>query len=275
MTAAVSVSTDSASGLVVRGLSYAIRGAALVDGVSFGVPCGTLTALIGPNGAGKSTLLRLMDGALMSSGADPAVTLNGRDLLRLSRRDRAKAVALVEQHSLADFAVTVREAVSLGRIPFRRWWSAGAGDDLAIANALKLTGCEAWVDRQVATLSGGELQRVTLARALAQEPLLLLLDEPTNHLDIAAQLDLFALLRDLIDRMRLTVVVALHDLSAALNYCDYVVVLSGGRIVTSGAALDAVDPGLIDRVYGVQATFVDNPTSGRPIAVFRRRGDGN
>jgi len=272
VTAAVAMPALSAHDLSVRDLSYAVRGKMLVDDVRFDVPAGTLTALIGPNGSGKSTLLRLMNGALTSSGEGAAVMLGGRDLLRLSRRERAKTVALVEQHSTTEFAVTVREVVALGRIPFRRWWT-GPGDDRVIDDALRSAGADAWADRQVATLSGGERQRVTLARALAQQPRLLLLDEPTNHLDIAAQLDLFALLRDLIDRTRLTVVVALHDLSAALNDSDYVVVLSGGRVVASGAAPDAVDADLIRRVYGVEAAFVADPGSGRPVVIFRRLGD--
>lgn len=258
--------------LHVESASYAIGETLLVDDISFVLPTGGLIAVLGPNGAGKSTLLRLIAGALRppTGLARPQVHLDGEDLLALSRRDRARRVALVEQSSSAEFALSVRQVVELGRTPHQSWWSMGQPETDLVDHALDLLQITAFQDRELSSLSGGEQQRVHLARALVQDPQLLLLDEPTNHLDISAQLEMLALLRELTGHAsgRLTVVAALHDLNLALAHCDHVVVLTDGHLRAAGEIEQVLTEELIGQVYGVVADLLPHPRTGRPMVVF-------
>ncbi len=253
--------------LEARGASAAIGGRLVVDGVDVTVAPGTVTALIGPNGAGKSSLIRVLAGVTEPSAG--RVLYNGEDWLALRRRDRARIAALVEQDSVPELAITVREAVALGRTPHGGLFAGRtAEDESAVDEALAATRTTGFADRDLATLSGGERQRVQLARALAQQPRLLLLDEPTNHLDIGAQLDVVATLRALASE-GIAVLTALHDLNLATE-ADQVVVLAAGRVVAAGRP-DAVLTGeLIGRVYGVEATVIAHPTTGAPLIAFGR-----
>ncbi|MFH5822456.1 ABC transporter ATP-binding protein [Georgenia sp. AZ-5] len=249
--------------LDIRGLAYGAGAVTILDGVDAAVPAGAVSAVVGPNGSGKSTLLRLLVGALSPDAG--AVLLSGTDLGRLSRRERARRLALVEQDSPAEVAHEVLDVVLLGRTPHRRW-GADAPEDLAVARrALARAGAGALEGRSFATLSGGERQRVHLARALAQEPGVLLLDEPTNHLDVAAQLDLLGLTRELAAE-GVTVLAALHDLNHALRYCDHVLVLDRGRVVAAGHPHDVLTAELVGAVYGVRARRLG--AAGRELLLF-------
>jgi iron complex transport system ATP-binding protein len=199
------------------------------------------------------------------------VTAGGEDLLALPRRERARRLAFVEQESATELPLTVRSVVGLGRAPHE---SVLGGRDpdaaAAIEEAMQTAGVAAFALRDVTTLSGGERQRVMLARALAQRPGILILDEPTNHLDIAAQLDVLALLGRLATEGT-TVLAALHDLSLAAAHADAVVVLSQGRVVASGPTAETLTPELIHEVFGVEAQFVTNPLTGKPLLAVRGR----
>ncbi|GAA1140798.1 ABC transporter ATP-binding protein [Ornithinicoccus hortensis] len=260
--------------LEVHHLSYAVSGLPLVDDVSFAVPGGGLVALVGPNGAGKTTLLRLMAGTHRAASPEQAgVLVDGVDLLGLARRDRARQLALVEQASHAEFMLTVRQVVELGRIPHQSRWAVGSEDPGVVERAIDLAGVRHLADRELSTLSGGEQQRVHLARALAQQPRLLLLDEPTNHLDIRAQLESLDLLRRLAGQDAqgggdLTVVAALHDLNLALAYCEHTVLLAGGRVRAVGRTEEVLTPEAIGTAYGVVADLVPHPRTGRPMVAF-------
>ncbi|MFC4498101.1 MULTISPECIES: ABC transporter ATP-binding protein [Streptomyces] len=229
-------------------VSRGADGTLILDGVSLTPRPGEVTGLLGPNGSGKSTLLRLLAGVL--APASGVVTLDGRPLDGLSRRTVARRVAVVEQQADTQVALTVLDVVRLGRVPHRRAFApASPADEEAVRTALARTGLADRADRAWHTLSGGERQRAQIARALAQEPRELLLDEPTNHLDISHQLALLALITEL----RLTSVVALHDLNLAAMYCDRLVVLGQGRVVASGTPDDVLTETLIADVYGVRA----------------------
>lgn len=247
-------------------MTWSVDGRMIVDGVDCTAPAGALTGLVGPNGSGKSTLLRLLTGVL---GADDGeVHFAGADLLRLGRRARARAVAVVEQDTSAELPLTVRDAVLLGRIPHRSLLAGDRAADHDVADAaLARTGMTAFAHRQLTTLSGGERQRVHMARALAQQPRLLVLDEPTNHLDISAQLETVALLRELADE-GVTVLAALHDLTLAASVCDHVVLVGGGRVVASGSVEEVLVPEVLDEVYGVRCTVLTHPETGRPVLAF-------
>lgn len=238
----------------------------IIDGVDCTVPAGGVAALVGPNGAGKSTLLRTL--AAVHRPDAGRVVFDGTDLLAAPRRARARLAALVEQDTATETAMTVHSVVGLGRLPHQSLWREEGADSAAIvASALEATSTTAFASREFASLSGGERQRVMLARALAQQPELLLLDEPTNHLDIGAQLDVLALLGRLAAE-GMTVLAALHDLGLAATYSDHVIVLRDGRVVAAGPTAQTLSPELLREVYGVEATALVNPATGRPVLAF-------
>jgi iron complex transport system ATP-binding protein len=258
-----------AAGLLVEHVTVVAGGATLVDGAGFVAPAGAVTALLGPNGAGKSTLLRAIAG--VERPASGTVTFEGTDLLALPRRERARRVAFVEQEASTELPITVRAVVGLGRTPFETSFGGRDMDATRVVDeALTRAGIAAFADRELPSLSGGERQRVMLARALAQQPRLLLLDEPTNHLDVGAQLDVLAVLQHLA-ASGTTVIAALHDLSSAAAHADAVVVLSHGHVVAAGPTADTLTPDLIREVYGIEARWMTNPLTGRPLLAVARR----
>jgi iron complex transport system ATP-binding protein len=247
--------------------SHRAGGRLVVDGVDVTAPPGAVTGVLGPNASGKTTLLRLVVGVLpLETGA---VLLDGVDLARTTRRERARRISLVAQDAAADPGLGVLDVVLLGRTPHRSRWGTDSAADVALAHrCLARTGAAELASRTVGTLSGGERQRVHLAAALAQEPRLLLLDEPTNHLDVAAQLAMLALVRGLAVE-GVTVVMALHDLNHALSWCDHVVVLAGGRVRAAGPPAEILTPALVDEVYGVHADVAE--VAGRRVLVLSER----
>jgi iron complex transport system ATP-binding protein len=250
-------------GLDLARVRFARGDRVIVDGVDVSMPNGALTALIGPNGAGKSTLLHLV--AAIEHADDGELAFDGESLSGLRRRERARVVALAEQHGEADPRLTVEAFALLGRTPhLGAFASPGAGDRAIAARALDEVGAAEFAARPVGSLSGGERQRAVLARALVQEPSLLLVDEPTNHLDLRAQLVALDALAALA-RGGITVVAALHDLSHAAAYADHVVVLADGRVVAAGPPAEVLTPALILTVYGVRAEVLTHPLTGRPL----------
>ncbi|HEV7848180.1 MAG TPA: ATP-binding cassette domain-containing protein [Mycetocola sp.] len=260
------ISAAPPAALAASRLTFSRDGRLVIDGVDVDLPVGSFGAVIGPNGAGKSTLLQLLVGALpVDSGT---VLFDGADLLALRRRDRARLVALSEQHGDGDTGLRVNDVVLLGRTPhIGRWASEGPADRQVVADALSAVGMSAFADRPFDTLSGGERQRVHLARALAQQPRLLLLDEPTNHLDVRAQLSLLSLVRAQ-TAAGITAVAALHDLNIAAAYADTVIVLGEGRVVAAGPTASVLTGKLIGDVYGVRADVLRHPRTGRPLIAF-------
>ncbi|MGV8912029.1 MAG: ABC transporter ATP-binding protein [Rhodoglobus sp.] len=253
-------------GLVAERIKVSADGTLLIDNVDCTVARGSLSALVGPNGAGKSTLLRAI--TAVHSPASGAVHFNGEDLLGMPRRQRARLAAFVEQDATTDSSLTVDMVVRLGRLPHQSMWEADSAESAAVVSeSLETVEMTAFRDREFQSLSGGEKQRVMLARALAQQPQLLALDEPTNHLDIAAQLAVLELLEHL-RTTGVTVLAALHDLSLAASYCDHIIVLSHGRVVAAGATETVLTEALIADVYGVRASILKNPVTGKPVIGF-------
>ncbi|WKX71136.1 ABC transporter ATP-binding protein [Streptomyces sp. XD-27] len=247
----------------IEGLSVEVAGARLVDDIALRAGTGQLVGLVGPNGSGKSTLLRCVYRALRPTAG--TVRLDGEDLYALTAREGARRLAALPQESASEFDFTVAEVVAMGRLPHQR--AAGRVTDAdreACAAALARVGADRLADRGFLSLSGGEKQRVLIARALAQEPRVLVLDEPTNHLDIAQQLEVLALVKD----SRLTVLTALHDLNLAAVHCDVLYVIARGRIVASGAPHDVLTPELLAEVFGVRAHRVPHPETGAVQLLF-------
>lgn len=262
----MSQSDTSRSGLDARRVDVRIDGTLIIDGVDCSVAPGTFSALIGPNGAGKSTLLRVL--AAVERPDTGTVQFGTDDLFALPRRQRARLVGFVEQDSGTELALSVRDVVALGRIPYQGLFGDATVEDRAmIESALDAADVRVLADRDVTTLSGGERQRVLLARALAQQPALLVLDEPSNHLDVAAQLAVLGLLRSLAST-GVTVLAALHDLNLAIAYCDHVIVLRNGTVFATGPTAEVITPVLVQEVYGVRATVLEHPQTGRPMVAF-------
>ncbi|MDF2825886.1 MAG: transporter related protein [Mycobacterium sp.] len=253
----------NAAHLQVDGVSVRLGGRLVVEGVSLSARPGQVVGVVGPNGCGKSSLLRALVGILKPAAG--AIVLDGDDIAELSARGLARRVATVLQDAAGDFDLQANDVVAMGRAPFKRMFQRDdAADDAIVEQSLQLVGAGGLRWQPFALMSGGERQRVLIARALAQQPRLLVLDEPTNHLDIRHQFDALALPR----RLGVTAVVALHDLNLAAHYCDVIVVLHHGRPVASGAPADVLTPDLLARVYGVVATVGPHPVTGHPHVSF-------
>ncbi|WAC68594.1 ABC transporter ATP-binding protein [Microbacterium sp. SL75] len=249
--------------LETREVRWTRGGALVVDDVSIRPEPGSTVGLLGPNGSGKSSLLRLLQGAARPDSGQ--VLLDDRPLGEWRRREMARSVAVVTQHAETDADIVVRDVVRLGRTPHRPVWGGSTtGDEAAIDAALERVGLTDKADRLWHTLSGGERQRAQIARALAQEPRELLLDEPTNHLDIRHQLDVLAL----VAALRVTSIIALHDLNLAATYCDSVLVLRAGRVVAAGTPAEVLTPALIADVYEVKARVIPDAETGRSTILF-------
>lgn len=229
----------------------------VLHNISFDTAAGECVGLIGPNGAGKSTLLRTVAGLQHPSLGTCKV--EGDEVTALRPRERARRLAYLPQARPVFWSVTARDVVALGRFAFGAPLSESAEDDDAVARALADADAAALADRPVSELSGGELARVHLARALAGETPLMLVDEPVTALDPAHQLAVMTLLRKKADSGR-TVIAALHDLALAARYCTRVIVLKDGAIAADGAPNEMLTPALLRDVFDVEATIDWNET---------------
>jgi iron complex transport system ATP-binding protein len=254
-----------AEDVVVR---YPRLGTPALDGVSLDAEPGALHAVLGPNGSGKSTLVRTLLGvAEMSAGR---ILLDGRNAADWDRRERARAVGVVPQSETIAFPLTTRELVAMGRYPHL---AALAGEGVEDREAIEaaLGACEVanLADRDVTTLSGGELQRARIARALAQEPQALVLDEPTASLDIRHEMAILELLRASADR-GLTVLLITHGLDAAAQFADRILLLSHGRVAARGTPAEVLREDILQEVYGWPVSVRPDPETGAPRVTPRR-----
>ena len=220
----------------------------ILHDISLAIQDKEFVGIIGPNGSGKSTFLKCLYRVLQPSGGK--IFFDGTELSSLSHRDTALKMAVVAQHSTVNFDFSVLEMVLMGRSPYKGLLDRDQLDDYEIArHALAQVGLSDFESRNFNTLSGGEQQRVILARALAQRTECLVLDEPTNHLDIKYQLELMTIVK----RLDATVVSAIHDLNLAAIYCDRIIALKDGHIVCSGTPQDVLSSDTIRHIYGVSA----------------------
>ena len=246
MIALDSVEVQLGSALAVRGLTLT-------------VPEGAWLALVGPNGAGKSTVLRCLANLVRFSGT---VTIAGRELTTMHRRHLARTVAYVPQEPVFPVDMTAAEYVLLGRTAHSRpFGSFSTRDRTVTAELLRRLDLEAFADRRVGAMSGGERQRMVLARALAQEAPVLLMDEPTSALDLGRRIDVLELVDELRRERGLTVVTAIHDLTLAGQFADALALIDGGRLL----AHDRPDDVLREDVLGL--------AFGAPVRVVRHDGD--
>lgn len=237
-----------------------------LHGVSLEARAGLVTAVVGPNGSGKSTMVRALLGRLpLASGV---VTIEGTPLAALSRADVARRVAAVTQREELTFPLPVHEYVALGRYPHLGAWApAGAADRDAVERAIALADVDALRDRRVDALSGGEWQRVRLARALAQQGRALVLDEPTTFLDIAHEMSVFELLAQLAHGHGLAVLLVSHQLNLVARFADHLVLLQQGEVVAAGTPTDVMQGEILERVYGWPLVVTRDPAVGAPSLV--------
>jgi iron complex transport system ATP-binding protein len=251
--------------LRIQALSIDIGGRRIVSDIDVTVPDGRFVGLLGPNGSGKSTILKAL--YRVHRPVAGHVLLDGSDLLSMRPKVAARRVAVVAQESTVEFDFTVLEMVMIGRTPHKRAFEREDEEDrLVVAGALERVGCEHLAARSFNTLSGGEKQRVLIARAVAQGADHLILDEPTNHLDIRYQIDVL----ELIAGLGITVLAALHDLSLAALFCDTVYLLTDGRIVTGGPPESVITSERVAHAYGADVLIIEHPETGTPHLIPRR-----
>ncbi|MDD6449345.1 ABC transporter ATP-binding protein [Bilifractor sp. HCP3S3_D3] len=231
------------------GLSYGVR--EILSSVSFKAENQEFIGLIGPNGSGKSTLLKCIYRVLKPDQG--AVYINQKDIAHLSYKQSAREMAVVAQHNYYNFDFSVTQVVLMGRAPHKSAFERDNAEDYRIVReALEKVNMLSMADRSFSTLSGGEQQRVILARALAQKTPCLILDEPTNHLDITYQLELL----DIVKSLNITVISAIHDLNMAAMFCDRLYVLRNGQILASGTPEEVLTTQMIREVYHVESQIV-------------------
>jgi len=252
--------------MTAEGVRHAFGAAPVLDGVDLSAVSGRVVGLVGPNGSGKTTLLRALYGALTPAAG--RVEVDGRDVATLGPRQVAKDVAVVVQEHGGDLPLRVADMVLLGRTPHRpAFGGRQSGHDVDVAAAaLDRVGATHLAQRMFAELSGGEKQRVLIARALAQEATHLLLDEPTNHLDVRYQHEVLSLVRSLVRSLGTTAVVVLHDLNLAAAYCDDLVLLDGGRVAAAGSPAHVLTTEVLEPVYGVRVRRLSDDAGGVHLA---------
>ncbi|MEO1439558.1 MAG: ABC transporter ATP-binding protein [Chloroflexota bacterium] len=249
--------------LDVQGVGWSVDARKIIKDIRLRVEMGAFVGLLGPNGCGKSTLLRCIYRSLKPDAG--TISLNGEDLLAMPPREAARRMAVVLQESLLQFDFTVREMVLMGRTPHKSAFAPDTEEDWEIvADALAQVNMLDFAERSFSTLSGGEKQRVLIARALSQQSQFLVLDEPTNHLDIRYQLEIL----DIVHKLRVTTLTALHDLNLAALYCDQLYLLSEGSVLASGTPEDVLTEDLIYEVYSVRADVAMHPATGKPHITY-------
>ena len=242
--------------LQIEQLSFSYDDHPILEDIRLHVRRGEFVGILGPNGSGKSTVLKNLYRALKPDAG--LLLLDGEDLLRMNNKKAATKLGVVGQEQEVPFDFKVADIVAMGRSPHKGLFDSDTQEDKAIVEAaLQQTGLTDKSRRSYSNLSGGEKQRVLLARVLAQQTEFLIMDEPTNHLDIYYQLQMF----DLIKSLKITVLSAIHDLNLAALYCDRLYVLRDGRLYTTGPPADVLTPEMIYNVYGVQADVTLHPVT--------------
>ncbi len=255
--------------LVIDNLNFSYGETDAAKDICLSVEKGEFVGLIGPNGSGKSTVLKNLYRALVPDSG--TVTLDGDDLFSLSHKAAALKLGVVGQENDVAFDFLVEEIVAMGRSPHKKLFEIdNAHDKYIVRHALEHLGMENMAKRNYMHISGGEKQRVLIARVIAQECDFLLLDEPTNHLDISYQLQIF----DFVKRLGVTVLSAIHDLNMAALYCDRIFVLKGGKIALQGKPDEVLTPENIFEVYGVKCDAHIHQTTGKVAITFLPAGIG-
>jgi iron complex transport system ATP-binding protein len=252
--------------LNIEGVDCFYDSTKILEDVRFSVKTGTFLGILGPNGSGKTTLLKSISRVLKPRKG--AILLDDVNVYKMKAADAAKHMAVVPQDSNIAFSFTALQVVLMGRAPHLSRLQTEGEKDLAIARkAMEYTGTWDLANRLVTELSGGERQRVIIARALTQEPRVLLLDEPTSHLDISNQLEIMDLLKQLCVDKKLLIVGVFHDFNLAARYCDQIILLKKGKIVSAGAASETLTGENIKDVFGIDVIVNKHPVTDLPFVI--------
>ncbi len=239
----------------------------MLKNIDFDIKKGTFAGIIGPNGSGKTTLFKAITGEIPVIGG--SISLNSTDTSTMSAKQKAQKIAIVTQNTEAA-DITVEDYVLMGRMPYKKHFQLFENDeDYALANKfMELTGVLKFKNRLMYELSGGEQQLAAIARALTQQPELLLLDEPTSHLDIAHQMQVLNLIQQLNTDMDITVLMVIHDLNLAAEFCDYLIMMDNGNVFVKGNPKEVLSYSNIERVYKTVVVTHENPLSKKPIVLL-------
>ncbi len=249
--------------LLVQGIAFSYGQRDVLKGINLEVKLGDMVSILGVNGSGKSTLLKAINRILKPRLG--TVFIDGKDIADMSRNDIAANIGYMPQKSNGVFC-TVFDAVLLGRKPYIKW-DVGESDIEITSKILRIMGIEDYSMRFTNELSGGELQKVIIARALAQEPRVLLLDEPINHLDIKNQLEVMGLIRDITKKLNIATIVVMHDINTALRYSDKFIMIKNGVVYASGNR-EIINDKNIKEVFNIDASLSE--IEGIPIIVPRK-----
>jgi iron complex transport system ATP-binding protein len=247
--------------LTINDLSFSYAGVSILKNMNFNVDLGELVTIVGPNGSGKSTLLKCINRILKTK--QNSILVDGQDANELSIKDLSKLMGYVPQTSTSAFPFTVFDVVMMGRKPYIHW-NIGESDNEIVVQMMAILGIDHLAMRQFTELSGGEQQKVIIARALAQQPKLLLLDEPTSSLDIKHQLEILCILKGLAQSKERSVIVTLHDLNLASRFSDRMIMVKKGCIYAMGSPNEVLTAQNIETVYGINAD-VSTSLTGRPV----------
>ena len=238
----------------IKNLSYKTKDKVILDNISIKFPEKKFIGIIGPNGAGKSTLLKNIYRVLNPSSGD--IFIDNKNIKNITGKERAKKIAVLSQEDREDFDFNIEDIVKMGRYPYKNIFENYSKNDKEIAlKMLKKVGMENYVGRSFKELSGGEKQRVLIARVLAQDTPILILDEPTNHLDIGYQLQLLHLIKHL-DK---SVISALHDLNVASLFCDYIYILKDGKLIAEGTPEEVLNKENLKNIFNIECYIGKNP----------------
>ncbi|WP_051314688.1 ABC transporter ATP-binding protein [Alteribacter aurantiacus] len=252
----------------VSSLSAGYNERFVVNNVSFTIKKGEVYGVLGPNGSGKTTLLKTLTKSLPHQKG--TITIDDKPVETYNVKELAKVMALVSQHHEQSFTFTVKDVVTMGRYPHKKglFHFYDEEDDRIVHQMMELMDVLEYKDKPLSLLSGGEQQRVFLARALAQEPALLLLDEPTNHLDLSYQIELMSRIVQLAKTKKLTVVAILHDVNLAGLFCDRLLLLSNGKKVAEGPPVEVLNRTNLSELYHTPLIEIEHPTVPKPLITY-------
>jgi len=249
--------------LDIKNLDFSYPSQQIFSKMCMSIPKGTLVSILGPNGSGKSTFLKCIDRILTPQ--DGKILIDSEDVSSLNRKGLARKISYVPQSSIRVFPHSVFDMILMGRQPHLGWASSGE-DEERVWDVIDLLGLEDIALHLFNELSGGQQQKVLIARALVQDTELMLLDEPTSNLDVWHQLDVMRIVSDLVYRQGITALMAVHDLNMASRYSDLIVLMKKGRIHVAGSPGEVLTPEHIAEVYGVEAE-VQRPNNGNPVII--------
>ncbi|KXZ40675.1 iron complex transport system ATP-binding protein [Alkalithermobacter thermoalcaliphilus JW-YL-7 = DSM 7308] len=255
----------------IDNLSYSFEDTKVLDNINLNIEKGKFYSIIGPNGSGKTTLFKNISKALQVPRN--TIFIENKDITRIASKDMAKKVSCVPQDTNIEFDFSVIDIVLMGRTPYLRMFQDETDEDIQIAKmAMEMTNTWHLKDKKINQISGGERQRVIIARAIAQSTQIILLDEPISNLDIHNQIEILDTIKKLNKEKNLTVISILHDLNLALAYSDEIFLLNKGKIVSKGDPHKVLTEENIKNVYNMKVNIIKNPLTGNPyiIPVFNQ-----